>query len=494
MAESKELTCTSPAVLHVLVVGFHHQKGSTVEYVYPPMPEPTSSSPEASLTHSLPAQWRHLPHIALPDGCHNYDTGHVTFTLADPTSAGHCVHGVSCFRQIDTRDLPSPTSDVTRSTVQKAVCLLCKWPVYAFLQNKLQVVTHAYFNSHDFEDTALLRLALQDLNQSLTRPLALQVCLEGGVAMAELFLPQKHRLLQVFKALLLQKRVLVFGSSPAVVSSCVTAIASLFPLIYETQIDDSCDERSFPIPVFPRPSSIQPYFSLQQMDSLTNKGNGPLLVGVVNPLYEKQHEKLADVFLRVDSGHLEVHGSDLHSSLILTAADLRFCHQLEQGMKGDEKKTLAPWVGSNEWVRAQFKSYLLSLLATSLTGDSLALDDFNPDFMRAWLQAGPYLRWVESSQKDNLDDIPARHICEGDLSLGDVGRQLMARASDLGLLRSRPKGKVVKESGRVISETSSKVGSWLSGVSSAVVSWWTGPGSSTDEEEKEENNKTQTGD
>ena len=58
---------TNP-VLHVLVIGFHHRKGCQVEYSWPPViPE------NGSRSSNLPAQWKHLPSLALPDGAHNYD-------------------------------------------------------------------------------------------------------------------------------------------------------------------------------------------------------------------------------------------------------------------------------------------------------------------------------------------------------------------------------------------------------------------------------------
>ena len=471
------------AIIHVVVVGFHHQKGSTVEYLYPAIQEATSS-PVSSLTQSLPLSWRPLPHVSLPDGCHNYETGHVTFTLPDPMSPGKCVHGVSCYRQIDSRDLPSPSLDVTRSTVQKAVCFICRWPVYNFLLTKLQVITHAYFDSHDFDDTAILRLAFQDLNQTLTRPLALQQCLEIGVSMASLLLPLRHRLLQIVKALLLHKRVMIYSSSPSTAGNCVTAIASLFPLTLETIIDESCCDGCFPLAVLHGSKSMQPYISLQQLDSLNDKNSMLLLVGVVNPLYEKQHDKLTDVFVKLDSGLLEIHGDDLRTSLILTAADLRFCHQIIQGLsEGAEEKDITSWKGSNEWLRKQFKGYLCSLLATSLSRDSISMDDFNADFMREWLSGHPYREWVESDRRSGLDDIPAAHICEGDVSLGDVGRQLVARASDLGVLHNHKVEQVVKESSRMIAETKERVGSWWNGVSGAMASWWT-----ADEDEGVETN------
>lgn len=54
------------AILHIVVVGFHHQRGSEVEFLYPPLGKQRNSQ---SLI--LPSEWRFLPFLALPDGAHN---------------------------------------------------------------------------------------------------------------------------------------------------------------------------------------------------------------------------------------------------------------------------------------------------------------------------------------------------------------------------------------------------------------------------------------
>lgn len=48
----------------------------------------------------LPAAWRHLPALALPDGSHNYLSDTIFFNLPGLTEPAHTVYGVSCFRQI----------------------------------------------------------------------------------------------------------------------------------------------------------------------------------------------------------------------------------------------------------------------------------------------------------------------------------------------------------------------------------------------------------
>lgn len=48
----------------------------------------------------LPAIWRHLPALALPDGSHNYLSDTIFFNLPALSEPAHTVYGVSCFRQI----------------------------------------------------------------------------------------------------------------------------------------------------------------------------------------------------------------------------------------------------------------------------------------------------------------------------------------------------------------------------------------------------------
>lgn len=50
--------------------------------------------------NELPASWRYLPALALPDGSHNYLSDTIFFNLPSLTDPGHTVYGISCFRQI----------------------------------------------------------------------------------------------------------------------------------------------------------------------------------------------------------------------------------------------------------------------------------------------------------------------------------------------------------------------------------------------------------
>ena len=66
LAESNAMTS------YVLIIGFHHKLGTTVEYVYPEL--------ETGL--DLPPQWSYIPPTALPDGAHNFERG-LSFLLSN---------------------------------------------------------------------------------------------------------------------------------------------------------------------------------------------------------------------------------------------------------------------------------------------------------------------------------------------------------------------------------------------------------------------------
>lgn len=56
----------------------------------------------------------------------------------------------------------------------------------------------------------------------------------------------------------------------------------------------------------------------------------------------------------------------LSDVLALTTADLRFVDYLTHHM-GDQMLEETQWEGSDDWIRAQFKLYMLSMLSCSLS-------------------------------------------------------------------------------------------------------------------------------
>lgn len=60
------------------------------------------------------------------------------------------------------------TPDMTRSTIQKSVCVLSTLPLYGHIQVKMSLITHAYFEEGDFSKISLLHDTYHHLNGCLS--------------------------------------------------------------------------------------------------------------------------------------------------------------------------------------------------------------------------------------------------------------------------------------------------------------------------------------
>lgn len=225
-------------MLHIVVVGFHHKKGCQVEFAYPPlMPD------EGHDSNLLPEEWKYLPFLALPDGAHNYQEDTVFFHLPPLREDMKCVYGVSCYRQIEAKALKVRQADVTRETVQKSVCVLSRVPLYGLLQAKLQLITHAYFEEKDFSQISILKELYDHMNGSLRGS-----ALEGsqvylGLSPRDLILHFRHKVLILFKLILLEKKVLFYVSPVNRLVGALMTVLSLFPGMIEHGLVDSSHYR-----------------------------------------------------------------------------------------------------------------------------------------------------------------------------------------------------------------------------------------------------------
>ncbi|XP_038413207.1 late secretory pathway protein AVL9 homolog isoform X2 [Canis lupus familiaris] len=225
-------------VLHIVVVGFHHKKGCQVEFSYPPL-----IPGDGHDSHTLPEEWKYLPFLALPDGAHNYQEDTVFFHLPPRNGNGATVYGISCYRQIEAKALKVRQADVTRETVQKSVCVLSKLPLYGLLQAKLQLITHAYFEEKDFSQISILKELYEHMNSSLggTSLEGSQVYL--GLSPRDLVLHFRHKVLILFKLILLEKKVLFYISPVNKLVGALMTVLSLFPGMIEHGLSDCSQYR-----------------------------------------------------------------------------------------------------------------------------------------------------------------------------------------------------------------------------------------------------------
>ncbi|XP_030382203.1 late secretory pathway protein AVL9 homolog [Scaptodrosophila lebanonensis] len=238
-----------PPILHILVVGFHHKLGCQVEFSHPPLIAGSSGR------HECPSGWKYLPTLALPDGSHNFMEDTVFFNLPSLFEPAESIYGVSCYRQIPVEQLKIRTADVTRSTVQKSVCILSRLPIYGYIEVKLALIADAFFEQGDFSGTELLVKAYQQLNACLLgddevrRPLR---HFHVGLSLREIVLHWRHKTLMLFKLLLLQRRVVCFGSPVRGMCALILGVASLIPRLLEKGFQEvACVRTSRPLSPMP---------------------------------------------------------------------------------------------------------------------------------------------------------------------------------------------------------------------------------------------------
>ncbi|XP_067602782.1 late secretory pathway protein AVL9 homolog isoform X2 [Pseudorca crassidens] len=209
-----------------------------VEFSYPPL-----IPGDGHDSHTLPEEWKYLPFLALPDGAHNYQEDTVFFHLPPRNGNGATVYGISCYRQIEAKALKVRQADITRETVQKSVCVLSKLPLYGLLQAKLQLITHAYFEEKDFSQISILKELYEHMNSSLggTSLEGSQVYL--GLSPRDLVLHFRHKVLILFKLILLEKKVLFYISPVNKLVGALMTVLSLFPGMIEHGLSDSSQYR-----------------------------------------------------------------------------------------------------------------------------------------------------------------------------------------------------------------------------------------------------------
>nr|CAI5868838.1 unnamed protein product [Callosobruchus analis] len=453
-------------VLYVLVVGFHHKKGCQVEYSFPDL--------YPGHPNECPPGWKYLPTLALPDGSHNYDTDTVFFHLPSLTSPKQTVYGISCFRQIPVEKIKNKTSDITRGTVQKSVCVLSRVPLYGQIQVKMHLITHAYFEKGDFSKVSILEDTYHHLN-AVMKQYDMKQHSFVGLSAKEFILQWKHKALQLFKLLLLEKRVMFFKSPVHPLCSTILTLSrpmspmpeysdeELSPVVgskmfvngtsiqadkitskddknvaNEAQknglVDNNCglDDKQndadidnpeyalevteslvstescgFPLSIFTKGSLCLPYLSLPYLDLLSDVNVRSYVVGTTNILF-KQKRQLYDVLVDIDSNRIECPDINLRKYLHLTTEDLRFAEYLVKHASEESQDDFLDgvgWEGSEEWIRTQFRVYLLCLLRTSMIQDGAReLDHFNSSFITVWRETHNYkitMQNTESGRKIN---------------------------------------------------------------------------------------------
>ncbi|XP_065841934.1 late secretory pathway protein AVL9 homolog isoform X1 [Oscarella lobularis] len=459
------------SVRHVVVVDFHYQNGCQIDYSFPEIE-----------SDKIATIWRFLPHLSIPDGAHKTEEGSVFFTI--PTSVEHPfggkrIFGISYYRQIDANEVPLEDRKTPRSTILKAVVVLIDQPYFGFIHAKLVAITKAYFDSKDFSNKEIIKEFYDSLSVSSIKREELHFY-HIGINLSHLIKKFRHKILLIFKLLLLEQKVLFYGASAERVCFTFLSFLSIYPGLLSqelsfSQSSEPKDDMGFPLSLFSNECVFEPYLPLQQLESLTLGKYKGYLVGATNPLMRHKTDWI-DAVVDVEECSLTLTSSYLTSVLSSTVADERFSQYLIDHVAPDieTQDERTQWEGSEEWIRAQFKLYLVSLFCCSLCQGSALWADFNDDYVVMLRSTQHYSKWKEKGQP-GMTEIEPQHPFHGQMSPSDVGRRV---AKFVGL-NDVQASQIVADANRAMKTVKETMGSlW-----STAKSWF-----NQDDEDSEEKN------
>ncbi|XP_047136439.1 late secretory pathway protein AVL9 homolog isoform X1 [Hydra vulgaris] len=429
-------------IAHILVVGFHHQKGTQIEFCYPMINDPLLDNKDGSEIN-LPKAWQALPYLAMPDGAHNFEDDCSFFNLPALTKGSklstETVFGVSCFRQIDSKKLKNKDENITRTSVQKSVCILMKMPLYTFILSKLELVTHAYFNELDFSQTQILKDCFDNLCKQIPSVKLDDSIYMMGLTLQDVVMNFRQKLLVLLKLLLLEKKIVFWGTPVKSVCKFVLSIVTLFPGLLQKGLTHACcaeniyikkgtqtphDIYGLPLGLFEEGVLFHPYISLHNMTLLRKPKVHSFVIGCSNVLFKQQMHCPWDVLVDLETFTLHIGDENLENSLNLSTEDLRFCEYLINVVESSIQ-TMG-WEGSDDWIRLQFKAYLLCLMSTveSSIGDGgvSELHSFNGAFCEAWLCTNNFKKW-HNSEHPGMEHFHKGHPFQGDITVSDLQRR-----------------------------------------------------------------------
>uniref|UniRef100_A0A8D2JAQ8 AVL9 cell migration associated n=1 Tax=Varanus komodoensis TaxID=61221 RepID=A0A8D2JAQ8_VARKO len=235
------------------------------------------------------------------------------------------------------------------------------------------------------------------------------------------------------------------------------------------------DQYGMPLAVFTKGYLCLPYMALQQHHLLSDVTIRGFVAGATNVLF-RQQKHLSDAIVEIEEALVQVHDPELRKVLNPTTADLRFADFLVKHVTDNRDDVFLDgtgWEGGDEWIRAQFGSYLHALLAATLQPDSeKILSDFGTTFVAAWKNTHNYRVW-NSNKHPALAEVNPSHPFQGQYSVSDVKLRLSHSVQNSE--RGKKIGNAMVTTSRNVVQTGRAVGQSVGGAftsaKSAMSSW-----------------------
>lgn len=492
-------------ILGVCVVDFHHKRGPEVEYW---------EGLDAAGIKDSKGLWPNLPFQALPDGSHSFKETFTYFTLLydrknkcspqnaelvckeknDSETDYTTVFAISCSRQIRSDELISKDKDVTRSTVQKAIVVVSYEPIFGQIKDKLSIVTNAFFLQKDFSDRQIVRSLYESLeaiymgnainNPGATRGSVTPVPnisasdtaatatanfstkesqLYVGLCLRKVLHSFNRDILVLLKAMLLEKRLIFYGSNVESLCNLQFGLISLIPNLIShlqtsgspllsTSFDNvsvadsfkSSDRFSvlnflgFPLHIFEKGGLFSPYTPLQQVEDIHSKETKFFMVGSSNKLLAERKTELCDILVNVDNQTVEILNKDLNGPLHLSNPDIKWmdsiCNIVRLTWNENDAETPknSQFEGSEDFIRWQFEDYLVGLLSSVKLYDFIEthknnsaamntlpdefvqnapINSFNLNWVKKWKETQNFHIFNNMTDDRLFDLFQPKHLC-----------------------------------------------------------------------------------
>lgn len=139
--------------------------------------------------------------------------------------------GVSYFKQIKvTEPLKSSNPELTRSHVQKSLAIISKLPLLGYLKTRLENITEVFFT--DFTNYEIIEQAYMNINLNLAEAwpnMSLSDLYMGCDIGKMIQMLGVSNLYEVWKAVLDERRVVIFAQTSSDASLFILSLLSLFP-------------------------------------------------------------------------------------------------------------------------------------------------------------------------------------------------------------------------------------------------------------------------
>ncbi|CCH41681.1 Late secretory pathway protein avl9 [Wickerhamomyces ciferrii] len=441
-------------IFGVCIVNFHHLRGPEIEY--------TKFHDDS--TNDFSIIWPHLPFQALPDGAHSFEETFSYFTLyynengntqtidQDSTT----LFAISCVRQIRTEELLEKDEDITRSSVQKAVVVILRQPIFGQIKEKLSIVTNSFFEQKNFNDKLIVDLLYDNLqtiyNEGTSSSYIDEMDFYSGISLRSLIKDFKKDVLVILKAMILEKKIAFYGSNPTKLCQTEFAFISLLPNLINNLLDSSSPEldnyssnvkmttsfqtsdrnsvldfAGFPLQIFGKNGVFAPFAPLQQFEDLKKVKH--YIMGTSNALILNQKSKLADVLINIDNSTVEIIDQELNQPLTLTNYDKKWLSIIINNVTSSWNDSYSGYIGSDDYIRWQFEDYLIGLLSSvkydnfikkfdgsppseviNKDFDINQLKNFNLGFIEIWKKTSNYKLFNKFTDDNIFDVFEPKHI------------------------------------------------------------------------------------